>query len=271
MKRAAEAAFVFAAFVLLWQAIVWMTAAPRYILPAPARVAAALGDNAGLIAWHAAITMEEVLIGLVIGAALGATTALCLAMSERASRFVLPVAVASQAIPVFALAPLLTLWLGYGLWSKVVMALLIIYFPVASTFLDGLRRTDPGLVDLARSMGAGKGRTLLFIRLPAALPAFASGLRLAAVYAPIGAVIGEWVGSSAGLGYIMLLANGRSETDLMFAALFVLAIFTLALHTAVALLARLLDDWSGGAGFYSRPRNAPLAANPKGIEKGAHR
>jgi putative hydroxymethylpyrimidine transport system permease protein len=117
------------------------------------------------------------------------------------------------------------------------MAVLIIYFPVASSFLDGLRHTEPSLVEMARSLGATKGQMLRHIRLPAALPSFGSGLRLAAVYAPIGAVIGEWVGASQGLGYLMLLANGRAKTDLMFAALFVLAAFTLLLHRSVGLLA----------------------------------
>ena len=139
----------------------------------------------------------------------------------------------SQAIPVFALAPILTLWLGYGLWSKVAMALLIIYFPVTSAFFDALMRTPPHWLDLARVMGANRPRMMWHIRVPAALPGFASGLRLAAVYAPIGAIIGEWVGASKGLGYLMLLANGRAKIDLMFAALIVLAILTLLLHASV--------------------------------------
>jgi putative hydroxymethylpyrimidine transport system permease protein len=152
-------------------------------------------------------------------------------------RLVLPLLVFTQAVPVFALAPILTLWLGYGLGSKVAMAVLIIYFPVASNFLDGLRHSDAGLIEMARSFGASPRQVLFRIRVPAALPAFGAGLRLAAVYAPIGAVIGEWVGASQGLGYLMLLANGRAKTDLMFAALIVLALFTLVLHKAVGQLA----------------------------------
>jgi putative hydroxymethylpyrimidine transport system permease protein len=139
----------------------------------------------------------------------------------------------SQAIPVFALAPILTLWLGYGLGSKIAMALLIIYFPVTSSFFDALMRTPQAWLDLAKVMGASRRRIMWRIRVPSALPGFASGMRLAAVYAPIGAIIGEWVGASKGLGYLMLLANGRAKTDLMFAALIVLAVFTLALHAGV--------------------------------------
>jgi putative hydroxymethylpyrimidine transport system permease protein len=120
--------------------------------------------------------------------------------------------VASQAVPVFALAAILVLWLGYGLASKVAMATIIIYFPVAAAFLDGLRRTDPGWLDLARVMGASRASILRHIRTPAALPALGSGLRVAAAVAPIGAVIGEWVGSSAGLGYLVH-ANARLRID----------------------------------------------------------
>jgi putative hydroxymethylpyrimidine transport system permease protein len=153
----------------------------------------------------------------------------------------------SQTVPVFALAPLLTLWLGYGIGSKIAMTLLIIYFPVASTFYDGLRNTPDGFLDLAATMNATPLRTLFQIRVPAALPALASGLKLAAVYAPIGAVIGEWVGASRGLGYLMLLANGRVKIDLMFAALFVLAALTILLHTAVSRAGHRLTRWSTGS------------------------
>ena len=247
MRRVGEGLSAFVVLVLLWQAVVWLTQAPPFILPGPWRVLAALTDNTALIAENALVTIEEVLIGVGAGTALGVATALLLALSPVAARLVAPVMVFSQAIPVFALAPVLTLWLGYGLTSKIVMAILIIYFPVASTFLDGLRRTDPGLVDLARVMGAGKIAVLLRLRVPAALPALGSGLRLAAVYAPIGAVIGEWVGASDGLGYLMLLANGRSKTDLMFAALLVLAALTLLLHGAATLLSQRLSAVAEGS------------------------
>jgi len=232
------------ALLAIWQAIVSFATLPPFILPGPVRVAGALWDNTGLIAFHAWITLLEVLVGIVIGAVLGAATALHLATSPLARRLVRPALVLTQALPVFALAPILTLWLGYGLWSKIVMAVLIIYFPVASAFFDGLMRTPPGWLDLARAMQATRRQVLWRIRVPAALPALASGLRLAAVYAPIGAIIGEWVGASQGLGYLMLLANGRAKIDLMFAALLVLAVMTLLLHKIVGwgcdrLLARL--------------------------------
>ncbi|SNT16086.1 ABC transporter permease [Tropicimonas sediminicola] len=222
-----------AVFVLLWQALVTLADIPPFILPGPVRVVEALWSNLGLIGWHAGITLTEVLAGLALGAGLGAATAIVLAVSPAARYLVRPALVATQSLPVFALAPILTLWMGYGIWSKVVMTVLIIYFPVASAFFDGLMRTPPGWLDLGRTMGATPARLLWRIQVPAAIPSLASGLRLAAVYAPIGAVIGEWVGASGGLGYLMLLANGRVKTDLMFAALLVLAALALLLHRGV--------------------------------------
>lgn len=227
-----------AAFALgVWQAIVSLTGVPPFILPSPGKVLDTLIGSRELIAGHAVITMTEVVLGLIAGSALGFATALHLMVSPTARKLLMPIMVFSQAIPVFALAPVLTLWLGYGIWSKIVMTILIIYFPVASSFLDGLQRVEPGYLDLARTMRATPNQVLMRIRLPAALPSFGSGLKLAAVYAPIGAVIGEWVGASGGLGYLMLLANGRAKIDLMFAALFVLAVFTIAVHALVSLLA----------------------------------
>jgi putative hydroxymethylpyrimidine transport system permease protein len=244
MKRTIDTLITFTIAVVVWQLVVWLSGVPHFILPGPLRVWNAFLFNFGLIIEHAQITIVEVLIGLVIGSALGMATALHLMISTRTRRFILPVMVFSQAVPVFALAPILTLWLGYGIGSKIVMAILIIYFPVASNFYDGLNRTNPGLLDLAKTMGASNTHTLFRLRLPAALPSLGSGLRLAAVYAPIGAVIGEWVGSSKGLGYLMLLANGRAKIDLMFATLFVLALFTVGLHAAVGRFSKRLSEWA---------------------------
>lgn len=233
IRRSLTPVVVALLLLALWQALVTLAALPPFILPGPVRVANALWSNAGLIAGNALVTLAEVLVGLGLGGIFGALTALLLASSGIARRLIRPLLILTQALPVFALAPILTLWLGYGLWSKVLMAVLIIYFPVASAFFDGLMQTPRGWLDLAQAMQASPRRTLWRIRVPAALPSLASGLRLAAVYAPIGAIIGEWVGASQGLGYLMLLANGRAKTDLMFAALVVLALMTLALHRVV--------------------------------------
>lgn len=246
MNRLVWTVLSFCFAIGLWQALVSLTGVPHFILPAPKQVLDTLIKSRELIAWHAVVTISEVLIGLLLGAFLGALTALHLMVSATSRRLLMPILVFSQAIPVFALAPVLTLWLGYGIWSKVFMAVLITYFPVASNFLDGLRRTERGYLDLATTMKAGRWQTLLQIRLPAALPSLASGLKLAAVYAPIGAIIGEWVGASDGLGYLMLLANGRAKIDLMFASLFVLASFTVVLHSLVSWFANWLTRRAKG-------------------------
>ena len=225
--------------ITIWQLIVSLTGVPRFILPSPFLVGVSFVENFELIVEHALVTVSEIILGLTIGITLGIITALQFEMSPTAKFFLKPVLIFSQAIPVFALAPVLTLWLGYGMISKVTMAVLIIYFPVTSALHDGLSRTPSGLSDLAHVMNAIPLRFLFLIRLPAAMPNLLSGIRLAAVYAPIGAVIGEWVGSSQGLGYLMLLANGRVKTDLMFAALFTLGILSMSLYGLITLLIKL--------------------------------
>lgn len=231
------------ALLAVWHAAYELVGRQPYLLPSPVQTLAVLVGKGDLVLRHAAVTFLEILLGLAAGTVLGAGSALVLAAFRPARRWLMPVLVISQAIPVFAIAPLLVLWLGYGLGSKIAMASLIIYFPVTSAFFDGLRRTEPGWLDLARVMGGNRWRVLRHIRIPAALPALASGLRVATAVAPIGAVVGEWVGSSSGLGYLMLHANARMQVDLMFAALFVLAVFAVALYAVVDGLLRRALPW----------------------------
>jgi putative hydroxymethylpyrimidine transport system permease protein len=232
-----------AGLIALWQGLVWITQVPPFLLPSPLRVAEALAARWDSLLQNALVTGTEILLGLALGTLLGCAAALTLAAWRGGRRWLLPLLVASQAIPVFAIAPLLTLWFGFGMVSKVAMATLIIFFPVATAFYDGLRRTETGWLDLAASMDATPAAVLWRLRVPAALPALASGLRVAAAVAPIGAIVGEWVGASAGLGYMMLHANGRSQTDVMFAALFVLALMALALWFTVDRLLRRAIPW----------------------------
>ncbi|HEY1719623.1 MAG TPA: ABC transporter permease [Magnetospirillaceae bacterium] len=229
--------------VALWQLLAWAAGGHNYLLPGPVPVAVMWLDHWDTILEQAKVTFVEIGIGLVLGSLLGGLSALGMAASPSLRRIMLPVLVASQAVPVFALAPVLVLWLGYGLASKIAMSVVIIYFPVSAAFLDGLRRTDPGWIELARTMNARPAMLLLRLRLPSALPALASGLRVATAVAPIGAIIGEWVGSSAGLGFMMLQANARMQIPLLFAALVTLAVFAVTLYLIVDRLLRLLVPW----------------------------
>jgi len=222
----------------VWQSVVWIAAPPPFILPDVPRVFAALWNNRALIGTHTVITLTEIALGLIFGGSFGIISAILLAQSSRARILVRPLLVFTQALPVFALAPILNLWMGFGMTPKVVMATLIIYFPITSAFFDGLMRTPVGYLDLAKTMQAKSGQILWRIRIPAALPSLASGFKLAAVYAPIGVVIGEWVGSANGLGYLMLLANGRAKIDLMFAAMLMLGVISVTLYLIADALAR---------------------------------
>ena len=232
-----------AGIAILWQAVVWLTGVPRYILPGPLRVVRAAVTHWDSLFVHGLTTLAEIIIGLVVGTVLGAISALGMIASRTLKRWVLPVLVISQAIPVFTLAPLLVLWLGYGMGSKVAMAVLIIYFPVTAAFYDGLRGTEPEWLELTKVMNASPLAVIRHVRIPAALPSFASGLRVATAVAPIGAVVGEWVGSSRGLGFYMLHANARMQIDAMFAALAVLAVLALGLYFTIDKLMNTMVYW----------------------------
>lgn len=224
---------------ILWQALVVIFELPPYILPGPWRVLTTLYTHIHLISVEAIPTVIETLLGLLFGIILGCLAALTMAYFKPLSLWFLPLMIISQAIPTFAIAPLLVIWFGYGLASKIICTILMIFFPITSAFFDGLRNTETHWLDLAKTMNAKKIRVFFYIRIPAALPRLASGLRIAAVFAPIGAVIGEWVGASRGLGFLMLNANARMQIDLMFAALMVIVIFSLVLYF---MMDRLLNN-----------------------------
>jgi len=243
MITARRLIIIAAGLIGLWQLVVLVTAAPPYILPGPIPVLRTGIDNGPVLLRHLQTTGIEIIAGLLLGTLLGTSCALTMIVAPLLRRWLLPVLVISQAIPVFALAPLLVLWLGYGMASKIAMAVLIIFFPVASSFYQGMRRTNRDLLELARIMGARPLNVLRFIIIPSALPAFASGLRVATAVAPIGAVVGEWVGSSAGLGFYMLHANARMQVDVMFAALALLSAVSLALYFSVDYLLDKLIYW----------------------------
>lgn len=219
--------------LVAWWLAVLVFQPPAFIFPGPERVGEALWQQRGMLWRNAGITLAEILLGLFLGTILGVATALIANASPFARRNIMPIVSASQALPVFAIAPMLILWFGLGMGSKVAMATIIIYFPVASAFSDGLQRTDREFVDLARLYGASRLQTLWKVRLPAAMPAFASGLRVATTVAPIGAIVGEWVGASGGIGYVINQANARMQTDTVFAGLVVLIAMVLVLRLIV--------------------------------------
>lgn len=247
MKRLFKPLLISLAMLLLWQLVIELGNFPHYILPSPYAVWQQLVSHAALLWQHTQITLLEIALGLSLGFLFGQLSALLLSFSKKISALLLPILVISQAIPVFAIAPLLVLWFGYGMASKIVMSILIIYFPVTAACFDGLRNTPQSWLDLANTLKLSPLRMLLKVRLPAALPAFASGLRIAVSVAPIGAVVGEWIGSSEGLGYLMIHANARMQVDLMFAALLILVGISLCLYFTIDGLLYRLIPWASSS------------------------
>ncbi|WP_346892102.1 ABC transporter permease [uncultured Roseibium sp.] len=243
MQRALRVLIGLVVAVICWSALVRVFDIQPFMLPGPERVALAFQKQGGFLLHHAAITAYETLLGFAAGVVAGASLALLMWLSPLARRALLPTVLVTQALPVFAIAPILVLWLGFGLSSKIVMAVLVIFFAVTSTFFDGLRRADEGLIDLARLYRVSRLKELVYFRIPAGLPALASGIRIAAVFAPIGAIVGEWVGAKGGLAFIMLQSNARMQTDVMFAALLLLALMVLILRFSVDRLTRRLVPW----------------------------
>lgn len=234
---------VFIGILALWWGVAIIFDLKKYILPSPLVVAQSLWNGREYLLENSLITIVEIVIGFILGILSGAALALLLMFSKTLQKWLMPVLIVSQSIPVFALAPILVLWFGYGILSKIIAAILVIFFPVTTAFFDGLRRTNVGYLDLARTMGASSLSQLVHIRLVAALPALGSGVRVAAAIAPIGAIIGEWVGSSGGLGYIMLNANARMQTPTCFAAIFILSIIAMILWYITDIILKYIIYW----------------------------
>ncbi|MDZ7928140.1 MAG: ABC transporter permease [Agrobacterium sp.] len=230
--------------LIVWQLCIWLFAPPRYILPSPVDVTAAFLRQPGFLFGQAMVTSGEMAIGLATGIAAGIFIAFATAAIPRFGRLVWPMVLVLQAFPVFVLAPILVLWFGFGMASKVVMTAIIIFFPVASAFTDGLNRTDRTILDAASLTQASHWQILTRLRVPLALPSLISGLRVAAPLAPLGAVIGEWVGASAGLGFVMIQSNARMQTDTMFAAMTVLAVMAVLLRLLVDRATANLAPWA---------------------------
>jgi len=219
--------------LLLWALVVYIFRLPAFILPSPVLVLKKLYSAYPIILNQSVTTIVEAVVGFFLGAVVGILFAILVAQFRVARLWFLPLLLVSQALPVFVLAPLFVLWLGYGESSKILTCMLMVFFPVTSAFYDGLRQTPKNYLELAQTMGASSRRLLWHIKIPSALPHLASGLRMAAVFSPMGAIIGEWVGASRGLGFLILNANARMQMDMVFAVLMVIVLFTLLFYFAV--------------------------------------
>jgi NitT/TauT family transport system permease protein len=232
-------------FVLLWEAVVQIADYPPYILPAPAAVAEkflrVLGD--GTLLRHTSVTLVEILGGLGLGVSLASVLGYGIAKSPTLERILTPYLVASQAVPIVAIAPLLVIWFGTGLTSKILISALIVFFPVLVNTIAGVRSVPQDLYDLMRSLQASPWQIFLKLELPAALPILLAGLKVGATLSVIGAVVGEFAGADAGLGFMINLADGLFDTARVFVGVFALIGLALSLYGAVALLERLLLRW----------------------------
>lgn len=229
--------------LFLWEGLVQITKIPSYILPSPSQILWAFWQNYPLIFRHASISLGEVTLGLLTGITLGVVSALFIFQYGFLRRLLLPPLIAFQGIPTFALLPLLLVWFGYGLTPKILTVMLCTYFPVATNLLDGLDRVPSNILDLSRVMRASPRLVLWKIRLPYALPALLSGVRIAAVHAPLTVIAADWIGANAGLGYLMMLTSGRLEIELMFACITTMVILSTFIYKALDVLRRRILFW----------------------------
>jgi putative hydroxymethylpyrimidine transport system permease protein len=232
-----------AAMLAVWEGAVRWRETPAWLLPPPTAIAQALVRDRALLWGHGLTTASETLLGLLAAVVVGVVLGAALAASPLLSRALSPLVVGSQAVPIVAIAPLLVIWFGYGLLPKVLVTALVAFFPIAIAWSDGLRATDRDLLSLVAASGAGRWRQFWLVAAPGALPALWSGVRIGASVAVIGAVFGELVGSSGGLGYLMTRSMATFQTDRVFAALVVLAALALAIYGLVAALERATTAW----------------------------
>lgn len=232
-------------FIVLWDLLVRWQGYPAFFLPSPRRVAARfiVAVREGTLQMHTLVTLYEIFWGLLLGLSVALVLGYILAKSPMLERILSPYIVASQAIPVVALAPLLVVWFGAGSLSKVLVCALTIFFPVLINTMVGVRSVDEQLMNLMRSLQASRWQIFRFLELPAALPIVFGGLKVGVTLSVIGAVVGEFVAADRGLGFLVNLARGLFDTPLMFVALFTLMFIALALYFAVSALERAVLTW----------------------------
>jgi putative hydroxymethylpyrimidine transport system permease protein len=214
-----------------------------FLIPAPSDIAEALWADRELLAENGWVTLQEVVLGFGLALVAGLAFAAALHLSESLRRAFYPVLVASQTVPIIVVAPILVVWFGFGITPKLVIIALICFFPITVNTLDGLRSVDPDLIKLMRTLDAGRLRIFAGAEAPSALPYAFSGAKVAVAVAVIGAVFGEWSGSSSGLGHLMLQASAQLETARLFAAVVVLSIFAVSLFALLSLLERRIAWW----------------------------
>lgn len=227
----------------LWQiaTVVWQV--QPWLLPAPSAIARAGWEARAILAPHIWQTAQETLWGFALALAVGLTLGVVIDRWTLARDALYPILVVSQTVPTIAIAPLLVIWFGYGIWPKIIVVGLICFFPIVVSTADGLRAADPEMVALLRTMGASRRAQFAKVRLPAALPAVFSGIKIAITYSVVGAILGEWVGASRGLGVFMLRATNSFRTDWVFASIAITAVLSIALFALVAAIERLSLPW----------------------------
>lgn len=235
LKRNTPSLIAVAALLLVWQLLCSPGWVPSYMLPSPTAVLRAFVSELPLLWANALITLQEAFLGLLLGVVVGFLAAVLMDAFEALYRAFYPLLIITQTIPTVAVAPLLVLWFGYGMLPKVILIVIATFFPVAVGLLDGFRSADRDAMDLLRSMGAGRLQIFRYIKFPSALPQLFSGLRIAAAYSVVGAVISEWLGGFGGLGVYMTRVKKAFAFDKMFAVIFLISAVSLALMAAVEL------------------------------------
>jgi putative hydroxymethylpyrimidine transport system permease protein len=243
MKRAWPPLLLLTAAVGAWELVVRAAQVPDYLFPAPSAVVSSFGSDAGLLGRATLVTLSEIALGYLLAVAVALALAVLLHFSGALRRALLPILVLSQTVPTVLLAPILAILLGYGIRPKLVVVAIVCFFPIVVNAVDGLRSADPELVRMMRTLHGGRFAIFRRVELPGALPAIFSGARVAATYAAVGAVFGEWAGSSSGLGFVILQAQPALETARIFAAVLILSAVALALYALVTLAERLLIPW----------------------------
>jgi putative hydroxymethylpyrimidine transport system permease protein len=243
MSRSWPPALLVAAGLGVWELVVRVASVPDYLFPAPSAVAASMGSDARLLADAALVTTREVLVGYLLAVAVALVIAVFLHFSTALRRAMLPLLVLSQTVPTVVLAPILAILLGFGIEPKLVVVAIVCFFPIVVNAVDGLRSTDRELVAMMRTLDGTRTAIFRRVELPGALPQVFSGLRIAATYAAVGAVFGEWAGSSSGLGFVMLQSQPSLDTARIFACVVILSALALGLYGLVLLSERLIVPW----------------------------